>query len=236
MGIIVKSLIRNVNSKKIAGKNLLDEWLNHLDKFADKICIADNMSDDGTFEKCQKHPKVVIERSDYDFVYQEQWIQGHAWDIVNRVAKEGDWVFVLDSDEFVDEAFLSFYKEMIAVEIKCNYFFPMRHMWNLSECRTGKYWAGGDGRLFPYQQRKFKEVMKEGLHNGGIPQYAKDMKKLHVDINIYHYGYHTEELRKAKSEFYKANINGNRQGDLNVANSILEDAGLVYIGGPYAER
>jgi glycosyltransferase involved in cell wall biosynthesis len=81
-------------------EELLPIFLNHYEKFCEKIIIYDNESDDRTAEICDAHP--LVERRIYatdgqirDDVYLE--IKNSAW----KEFRDYDWVCVLDLDEFI---------------------------------------------------------------------------------------------------------------------------------------
>lgn len=81
-------------------ESLMPIFLNHYEKFCEKIVVYDNQSDDKTAEICDQHP--LVERRVYDTkgeirddIYLE--IKNNAW----KEFKDFDWVCVLDLDEFV---------------------------------------------------------------------------------------------------------------------------------------
>ncbi len=81
-------------------EELLPIFLNHYEKFCEKIIVYDNESDDRTAEICDAH--ALVERRVYategqirDDVYLQ--IKNSAW----KDFRDYDWVCVLDLDEFV---------------------------------------------------------------------------------------------------------------------------------------
>lgn len=81
-------------------EQLLPIFLNHYEKFCEKIIVYDNESDDGTAEICDAHS--LVERRIYetegqirDDVYLQ--IKNTAW----KEFRDYDWVCILDLDEFV---------------------------------------------------------------------------------------------------------------------------------------
>ncbi len=203
------SLIKNVNSKKIFGKNLLDLWLENISKVADKIVILDNNSQDGTFEKISKVDNLICEQSNLNFDTHEQHLHSELWKLVKKHAKDGeDMILLLASDEFIDETLIKNKEELISTEepTRDSYAFHQVHLWDKDKFRIdGSYEFKISPRLFRYRDVPFTtNKLKDGIHNSAFPSYVQFIKNSSI-INscIIHYGYSDKKQRQDKYKRYK---------------------------------
>lgn len=207
IALIVSCLMKNVNSKELFGKNLLDLWLENVSKIADKIVILDNNSNDGTLEKVINNKKVVCEISELDFLRFEQHLHSELWNLVRRNAKEGDMILILASDEFIDDTLIKNKKDLISFEYPCKEFFVLNvvHIWNKKDFRVdSSYGFKLSHRLFRFHDEPFSlKPLKDGLHNSAFPDYVIRLKDGNIlNSCILHYGYSDEEQRKEKHSRY----------------------------------
>lgn len=227
MSLIVRCLMKDVNSKKIGKENMLDKWLSHVCSFADKVIIVDDNSTDGTYEKCKSYSDKIkiIESKVEDFYTEEQWMHLEVWNLVRKHAKRGDWILALDSDEFLEEYFIENREELMKDQTSVIYCFEFIHMWDLKNFRTDSYWGNKwTHRLFKFIDEEFKPKIKNGLHLSGMPQYTSSLKRINLECGIIHYGYHTKEMREFKSKKYQEY--GDDE-DKKCASTILEKPTLM---------
>ncbi len=227
MTLIIRTLIKNAN-REVYGFNLLDRWLKEVDKYADKIVMIDDNSDDGTFEKCRDYSdKITIKRTEMkDFYTQEQWMQNELWLMVGKFAKIGDWILALDSDELLESSFVSMKDIIMGIGGHKCYSLQFTHIWTPGHFRIGKYWGGAwTPRMFRYHALPMKTQLLPGIHMSGIPLYVKCFTPIPLSCAVMHYGYATDEVRKFKSEKY---LKYSKQGgDIQCAKSVLEKPILV---------
>lgn len=190
--------------------------------------MVDDNSTDGTFEKCRDYSnKVIIQRSKVeDFYTQEQWMQDQIWNMCRNVAKNGDWILAIDSDEFLELSFLAMKDNLLNNGAFHVYSFQFIHIWGRGKFRVDSYWGGKwTPRLFRFHNLPMKTQLLPGIHLSGIPNYVKSHRKIAISCGLMHYGYATDELRKFKSEKYqKYSKNG---ADIGCAISVLEKPTLV---------
>ncbi len=191
--------------------------------------MVDDNSTDGTFEKCRDYSnKLSIKRTKMeDYYRQEEWLYAEAWDFVREVAKEGDWIVTLDSDEILEPSFLTMKDSLMQNDNFNCYSFQLIHVWAKGHFRVGRFWGGRWKRMFfRFENHSMETQLKEGIHHGGFPRYAvKNYSPIPLSCGIMHYGYSTDEMRKFKTEKYLKYSKAT--GDIRCAQTILEKPILI---------
>ena len=220
--LIVRTLIKNANYE-VDGFNMLDKWLKEVDRYADLIIMVDDNSIDGTYEKCKEFSdKVIIERTKFkDFYTEEQFMQNEIWELIRKNAQEGDWVIAVDSDEIMEDSFVSMKDYLMNNKGANCYSFQFIHLWEKDAFRMDKMWGNRWAyRMFRFYDVKFKVRLRNEIHLNGLPDYVKGFEYIPSSCGTIHYGYYPKERRISKSEKYLQYARG---GDLVCAKSILDN-------------
>jgi hypothetical protein len=204
MNIIGASLTHNDFSK-----GHLAKWFSKNSDYFDKWVILDDCSDDETFDTLKGTKqfgtcKMYIHQTDRPlFKEHENKIRKILWNKVREVAKPGDWILVLDSDEIICPEFIE--KSKNIVKKKGLISFKKIEMWNKKDYRIDGLWSNYFDRMFPYEDREWGYDEK-GFHFPQVPSYAfTEYPRFNSDIRIIHLAYDTPEKRKAKYDFMMNN-------------------------------
>lgn len=199
--IIGASLTHNDKSK-----GWLNRWLEENIKYFDKWIILDDASSDGTFEELKKfnHEKMIIaQMPEETFKIDESKIRNILWQKIKEIAKEGDYVFVLDSDEIICPEFLK--EKDRLTKINAVLTFKKIELWDEKNYRIDSLWSNYFDRMFPYRNMPWG-YDKAQFHYPQIPAYAfLKMPRYNANVRVLHLAYSTEELRKAKYDFMMNN-------------------------------
>jgi len=99
MTIDVYSIMRNEIQ-------MLPYFLRHYERFADRILIWDDHSDDGTTELLRKHPKVILLPVDHNGMDDVFYVK-YLWPRYKQYSRgKADWAICVDADEFVYHPYL----------------------------------------------------------------------------------------------------------------------------------
>jgi len=201
--LIVGSIIGNEKD------NYLNEWLKNVQSYADYHVIIDDGSIDGTKEVlldyCKNNKNVSLQRNeDSMFKNDEPKLRNMLWENIRKVAKGGDWVIIVDADEFYDE--LSEYKtELMRVDNNV-IAFRLLDMWNEKQYRVDGHWSPYFHRMFRFKDWDFA-IKGKGLHKPCVPEWVINSNNVYLsDVRCKHYSYLRDEDKKKKYEFYKKNV------------------------------
>lgn len=212
MKIIGMSLTHNDLSRK-----WLNEWLLENSVNFDEWVILDDCSDDGTFKyisdlelSCAKH---LFKTDAPLFVKNENSIRSLLWEKVREIAKPGDWIVPIDSDEIICHEF----KEKIADVIELgpnNLIFRKIEMWDDKNYNVLGLWSNYFVRMFPFVNVDWGRD-ESGYHISSVPSKIIDMFELrNVNIRIKHLAYQSEGLRQEKYNFMMSSPQQNKN-DVN---------------------
>ena len=208
--IISQTIIRNEKNR------FLKRWLAGNMPYFDKMVIYDDASDEGTaqaIEELQSPKIILIKGTEPIFKKNENQVRTSLWEEVRKVAKEGDWILTLDSDEIVCEEFAEFTK-FIPPQAQLISFKKIE-MWDEENYRVDGLWSNYFDRMFPYRNEPFGFI-GEGFHYPSVPSYAFHSRTktpvMQSDVRILHLGYINEEERNKKYDF----MMGNKQQEKDV--------------------
>ncbi len=223
--IIALSIVKNEE------KNFLKDWLINTSQICDLHIIVDNGSTDNTKEIIKEFPNTILFESDIDFKTNEHKLRGFAYECLKDYAKNNDWIFILDADEFIYlKDFKEKKEEILNLPEKYNLLgCKLCDIWNKDtlEYRIDGFWSGWLDRFFRYEEEQpFSYIYREGLHVSPLPNYIRDClgRGLYqTNIRILHFPYSTEERRNIKYNFYKENIKTNNPIDIYHYKSIINE-------------
>lgn len=211
-----------VVTKNEAGR-YLEQMLRWTQTFTDGIYVYDDQSNDSTRDVAVANGIAVGERPDSvpSFLEDEGMFREAAWSWMESAAKprDGDWVFVLDADEF----FVAAAGERLALEEEIRgvtekggdgIFFDIPEIFAVAEGnlyqRVDGYWGTITGhRLIRY--RPYSYFSKKGFASPAVPdayivgeytRYAQSWWK--SGCHVLHLGYAHPDDVKAKFDRYKA--------------------------------
>jgi len=193
--------------------NYLSVWLENISKFADYHVFVDDASDDETpqiiAEHLKKHPGELHIRKTSLFRQNEPALRAELWEYVRKVAKEGDWILVVDADELYDDRLLALKKKLLKNK------FPQKEsvkmsfldMWTPDSYRVDGYWSpkGAAVRAFRYHNISFGNNSKE-LHCPPYPLSVNTKKHIKVFVPVVHLAYLRQKDRERRYYFYTKNV------------------------------
>jgi len=205
MRLIVGSIVGNEKD------NYLEEWLTNVKGYADLHIVIDDASTDGSNKILKASGAIVTRNKKSLFKTDEAQLRTQLWEKIRAHAKKGDWIFIVDSDEFYDspkaEILANCKGEVAAIKL-CD-------MWSEEEYRIDGYWSPYFCRLFEFRDMPY-DIIQQGLHTSPIPHYAQASKEVYVSsLRCRHMAYVRVADRKRRYDFYLANV----KDDFNLAHA-----------------
>lgn len=205
--LIAITIVRNEEN------NYLRPWLKNVSKVADYHVFLDDASDDNTPEiiraHLKRHPGELHCRTTSLFRENEPKLRNELWEYVRAVAKSGDWIWVVDADEFYDSHMLRLKSELLSnkhpnaqvAKVSC------LDMWTSTDYRTDGYWSpvGTDTRLIRYHDVEFGET-GTSLHMPPYPASTDIASNIPVWIPKIHFAYLRDCDKKRRYDFYTKNV------------------------------
>lgn len=221
--LIAISIVKNEEN------NYLADWLRNLRKFVDYHIFLDDASDDKTPDIIQNfinsgYKGEIHRRKESLFAENEPALRSELWQYTRKFAENGDWILIVDADEFYDKRLLSFKqkipylnkKHYECVKVSC------RDMWTKNKYRCDGYWSpkGTDVRLIAFQDLDFCNN-GNNLHLPCYPAGLNIKNNYKMFIPKIHLAYLREKDRKRRYEFY-TNAKNTDAHSIKHAKSILE--------------
>ncbi len=205
--LIAISIVKN------EADNYLADWLKNMKNYTDYHIFLDDASTDNTPNLIQtalnKGYKGELHiRTNSLFQENEPALRSELWEYTRKIAKEGDWILIVDADEFYDEHLLKFKKKLQQLNNKkyaCAGVSCL-DMWTESKYRVDGFWSPTtpDIRLIAYKNVKF-ENSTTCLHAPPYPA-STDITKIYKSfIPKIHLAYLREKDRLRKYRFYTEN-------------------------------
>ncbi|MBQ7056236.1 MAG: glycosyltransferase family 2 protein [Alphaproteobacteria bacterium] len=205
--LIAITIVRNESS------NYLRSWLENISNFADYHIFVDDASDDSTpdiiKEHLKKYPGELHIRKTPLFIKNEPLLRSELWDYTRRVARQGDWILIVDADEFYDETLLRLKPKLLAnkfpnidvVKVSC------LDMWNSTSFRKDGYWSPfyTAVRLIRFYDVDFG-ANNTSLHMPAYPSSTDISKNLRKFVPMMHFAYLRSADRLRRYNFYKSNV------------------------------
>lgn len=209
--LIAITIIRNEEH------NFLSSWLDNVRKIVDYHIFVDDASDDKTpqiiAEHLKKYPGELHIRKTSLFRQNEPALRDELWKYTRHIAHDGDWILIVDADEFYDGHLLRLKKKLLdnkfpnaeVVKVSC------LDMWTTSSYRVDGYWSPlhSDVRLIRYHNVDFN-AQKDQLHQPPYPSTTNTKKKLSCFIPKIHLAYLREQDRERRYEFYSKNVSAQK--------------------------
>ena len=200
--LIVGSIVGNEKN------NYLKKWLDNVKQYADLHIIIDDASNDGTqqiLEEYYNNGNVVLNRNDYSlFKKNEPQLRNKLWQTIRQHAEDGDWIIIVDADEFYfdladkKQPLMKIKEDVVAIRLL--------DLWNEKQYRVDGFWSPYFHRMFRFKNEDFG-VEGEGLHKSPIPKYACETNNVFMsDLRCHHYSYLRDEDKKTKYDFYMNNV------------------------------
>ena len=205
--LVAATIIRN------EANNYLREWLKNIGKIADYHIFLDDASDDDTPQIITQHLKSHMgelhQRRTSLFRENEPALRGELWEHVRRVSRDGDWILIVDADEFYDEHLTGIKQKLLdnkfpdaeVVKVSC------LDMWNPYDYRIDGFWSplGTDVRIIRYHDIPFGSTSTR-LHMPPYPAQTNTEKNLDVFIPKIHVAYLRDSDKSRRYEFYTQNV------------------------------
>ena len=208
--------------------NYLDAWLKNMENFLDYHIFLDDASTDNTPEYIQSiidsgYKGEVHQRETSLFKDNEPKLRAELWEYARKVAKDGDWILIVDADEFYDERLLELKPKLFKLNPKKYECVKVSivDMWDKEHYRTDGLWSpkNSDVRIIRYKDCEFGATSTE-LHQPPYPASLNTKKKYKTYIPKIHMAYLKKADRIRRYEFYKQNVDNTK---LNAhALSVLE--------------
>jgi hypothetical protein len=208
MRIIGLSLTHNDQTK-----GWLEEWYKANSTYLDRWIILDDKSSDDTFKELKNLKEKYLENDVDTHFYQtiepifkthENKIREILWNKCRQIARPGDWVIVLDSDEILTPQFGLNIKQYLSKDHRL--LFKKLEIWDEDKIdyRVDGLWSNFFSRMFPFKDEEWGYYEK-GFHHPQIPAYTQSMKKINTCIPILHLAYYEEKFRQNKLKFMTEN-------------------------------
>ena len=196
-------------------KKYLTSWLDNVQSYADlHIILTDGATDrtpDIIEEKIQReNASIILKKNNFSqFKINEVTLRSELWELTRLHARKGDWILIVDADEFYDEQ-LKLRKSML-FHLSKRYrkvTIQILDLWNNNEYRIDGHWSPIlYNRIFRFQEEAFN-IDTTGLHQTPAPHYVTNAKRSHTyfaKIPCLHKSYATCEAKKQKYQFYTTN-------------------------------
>lgn len=201
MPLVANMVVRNEVDR------YLEQVLEDLKLYVDKIVITDDCSTDDTVEICKQYTPHVYVNDEPLFCVNEGALRQKSIDNLGRHATPGDWVLAIDADEIVwstkkpiMELIRTTKYDVIALEFI--------NMWTPTHYRVDKLWKPAlCTKLFRFMRNGVIKDRK--LACGSEPTYVDKAIKMgrwmkDSGLKIQHLGYMDDEDKKAKYDRYMA--------------------------------
>jgi len=204
MSVICQLMVRNEADR------YLTRMLDNASKFADKIMVLDDLSDDKTEEICRSYPKVEFHKSPFDkpmFGVDESQLRNLQWEMTRKIAKEGDWIISQDADETFSDSFIKELPALMAGKFDW-YCVRLLDMWSETQYRVDGYWSPLITRLFRFKNESFGYV--GNIHCGCVPAFVgkNNNGTARSDLFLNHWGWARQDDKERKYEFYLQRATG----------------------------
>jgi glycosyltransferase involved in cell wall biosynthesis len=224
-------LITTLIVRNEAARPWLRTCLTKASEYSDKIVILDDKSDDNraTEELCRSFSKVIFRESPFNearYSIHQSDFRITQWDYTREVAKEGDWILALDSDNVFEDNFKSELEGLM--KSSYDWFqFRLLDLWDDKHYRSDGWWSPLIECMFRFKDEP-ANWPRAIMHVPLLPGYILSSSNgcVRRDIRLLHYGWIEEEKRASKVEFYKTRCDGD---NLKHALSVLEPAQLAEV-------
>ena len=199
--LIAISIVRNEADR------YLRDWLANVATYADRHAVLDDGSDDATVavlrQRAAVDPRLTVEANEASiFAEQEQTLRAQCWELARAVASAGDWIIVVDADEFFDGEMVARKAALLA---RPESVIRLRRLdlWADGVYRVDGHWSGTYSPMFRFRDLPFGAT-SPGLNESPLPAYARDPSApVHRStIRCLHKGWLADEDKRRKYEFY----------------------------------
>ena len=230
-----RAIIQNMPRKKrLVGitiirnesKNFLRPWLENMRGHLDYHVFLDDASDDDTPDIIQAaidagYPGELHRRKTSLFLENEPKLRAELWEHARKVCVDGDWVLIVDADEFYGSDLTSFMCKKALRRIKKN-IVSVRccDMWDREHYRVDGVWNYTKApRLIRFIDTPFGDRAAE-FHSPAYPNIYVKMKLHETKIKMVHLAYLRDTDKQRRYDRYTQNAPN--EGMLKHAKSILE--------------
>lgn len=205
--LIAITIVRNEE------KNYLKQWLSIIGQIADYHVFLDDASDDNTpniiEEHLKKHKGELHKRTTSLFKDNEPAIRNELWEYTRKIANNGDWILIVDADEFYASHILRFKNKLLknkfpdieVIKVSC------LDMWDKTSYRTDGRWSPQKSavRLIRYHDVQFG-VNGTELHRPPFPKSTNTKKNLNIHVPMFHAAYIKQKDKVRRYNFYTQNV------------------------------
>jgi len=204
----------------------LEQVLRSARRYIRSAVIIDDASTDNTAELCQDVLHDIplhLVRNRVSRFSDESSLRKQQWD--ETVRTQPQWILVLDADEqFEDRASdeLNRMTERIGIDA---YRFPIYDFWDELHYREDPYWYAHMNHrplLFRYRADLDYRWRETPVHCGRTPITVWEFEFADSDLRVKHFGWASEESRRAKYARYKGLDPEGRFGSMEQYESILD--------------
>lgn len=205
--LIAITIVRNEEN------NYLKQWLSIIGQIADYHIFLDDASDDNTpniiEEHLKNHKGELHKRPTSIFKDNEPALRSELWDYTRKIAKNGDWILIIDADEFYDSNILKLKNKLLKNKfpdievIKVSWL----DMWDKTSYRTDGYWSPQKStvRLIRYHDIPFG-IDRTELHMPPYPKGTNTKRNLNIYIPMLHAAYIKQKDKMRRYNFYTQNV------------------------------
>lgn len=193
--------------------NYLRDWLKNIGKITDYHIFLDDASTDNTpqiiTEHLKKHPGELHRRRTSLFRTNEPALRSELWEYTRNVAQPGDWILIVDADEFYDEHLTRIKRKLLSnkwpdaqvIKVSC------LDMWNENGYRTDGFWSPqqSDVRIIRYIDTPFNPK-GSALHMPPYPSSTDITKNIDINIPKIHLAYLRDNDKQRRYQFYTQNV------------------------------
>lgn len=210
--LIATTIIRNEEN------NYLKPWLENMANFVDYHIFLDDASDDKTPEIIQKYldsgyQGELHRRQTSIFRENEPKLRSELWNYTKKVAKDGDWILIVDADEFYDERLLKLKNKLFKKSFRKygHINVSVLDMWDEYNYRCDGFWSPWHAslRIFRFIDCEFICESKS-LHQKLYPEQIENTNSYHIYLPIMHHmAYLRIKDRIRRYNFYTENVDKN---------------------------